>query len=72
MGLNQMQFVDPTYLNEQKQAYDAYKRPTTAPPKKHQQNFIQDNDDMEEEMKQPPPNMLQGPPRGNIEMEDND
>ena len=36
MGLNQMQFVDPSYVNEQKAAYDAYKKPSSAAPKKRQ------------------------------------
>lgn len=31
-----MQFVDPSYVNEQKAAYDAFKKPSSAVPKKRQ------------------------------------
>ncbi len=69
MGLNQINFVDPTYVNEQQAAYDAYKKPASAVPKKRQQNFVQNNDDMEEEVKQLPPHLMQA---AHIDIDEND
>jgi hypothetical protein len=51
MGINQMDFVDPQYINEQQQAFNQASNPkkNTAPKQRPQNNFMN-------EAEQPPPN----------------